>query len=61
MQNIPVGERLTLSGRIQSRVYSKTVDGDRVEERTAYEVSVCKILEEEKPFKKNENYSNLAQ
>ncbi len=61
VQNMPVGERLTLSGRIQSRVYSKTVDGDRVEERTAYEVSVCKILEEEKPFKKNENCSNLAQ
>ena len=36
---MPVGQRLTAEGRIQSRVYSKTV-GARTEQRTAYEVSI---------------------
>ena len=37
-----VGEQITLEGRIQSRVYSKVVDG-QTEERTAYEVSVMQL------------------
>ena len=43
IKNLPVGTKISLSGRIQSRVYQK-VDGDGiVEDRTAYEVSVSKI------------------
>lgn len=39
-----VGTTVTLSGRIQSRVYTKNVDGETVE-KTAYEVSVITISE----------------
>ena len=37
-----VGDAVGLTGRIQSRKYSKTVDG-QVQEKTAYEVSVIDI------------------
>lgn len=37
---LEVGSRVKLYGRIQSRVYQKTVSENCVEERTAYEVSV---------------------
>ena len=37
-----VGDRVRLSGRIQSRAYTKTIDGETVE-KTAYEVSVIEI------------------
>ena len=40
---MPVGTRISLSGRIQSRVYQKTSSDGSVEDRTAYEVSVSKI------------------
>ena len=36
---LEVGDRLRLNGRLQSRVYTKTVE-ERLEERTAFEVSV---------------------
>ena len=42
-----VGDQVRLSGRLQSRAYTKVVDG-RTEERTAYEVSVMS-LEPEQP------------
>ena len=38
-----VGEHIHLWGRIQSRTYQKKLDGDTVEKRTAYEISVSKI------------------
>ncbi|MGI5962748.1 MAG: single-stranded DNA-binding protein [Lawsonibacter sp.] len=37
-----VGDRVRLSGRLQSRVYNKTL-GDRVEERVAFEVSIMSM------------------
>ena len=37
-----VGDTVTLSGRIQSRNYTKTIDGETVE-KVAYEVSVIRI------------------
>lgn len=40
-----VGDRIHLDGRLQSRVYTKAVDG-RTEERTAFEVSVMSLLPE---------------
>lgn len=45
---LPVGNRLCLEGRMQSRTYRKVL-GDYVEERTAYEVSVMRLcpLEED--------------
>ena len=41
-----VGDRLSLEGRVQSRAYHK-VTGSGTEERTAYEVSMMHLLEED--------------
>ncbi len=43
VRNIKVGQNVVVSGRIQSRKYNKKLDEDTVVERTAYELSVCKI------------------
>lgn len=43
---LDVGDTLTLTGRLQSRKYRK-VEGDREEERTAYEISVVSLGDEE--------------
>ena len=40
-----VGDTLALEGRVQSRVYTKVVDGC-AQERTAFEVSVMHLLED---------------
>ena len=40
---LPVGSRLCLEGRMQSRIYRKMC-GDMAEERTAFEVSVMRLL-----------------
>ena len=40
-----VGERLTLEGRVQSRTYTKLLEGG-AEERTAFEVSVMQLVED---------------
>ena len=37
-----VGDRLSLEGRLQSRTYTKEIDG-RLQERTAFEVSVMSL------------------
>lgn len=42
---LDVGDPLRLEGRLQSRVYTKVLDG-RTEERTAFEVSVMRLPEE---------------
>lgn len=42
---LEVGDQVRLSGRLQSRLYTKTV-GDRMEERTAFEVSVMSLARE---------------
>ena len=44
--HMEVGETLCLEGRVQSRVYTKVVEGCP-QERTAYEVSVMHLLEED--------------
>jgi single-stranded DNA-binding protein len=43
VKNMNVGEKITVSGRIQSREYQKNIDGVIVA-KTAYEVSVNKIF-----------------
>ena len=43
--NMAVGEALSLEGRVQSRVYTKVVEGC-AQERTAFEVSVMHLVEE---------------
>ena len=43
-----VGDSLALEGRIQSRIYTKVTEWG-AEERTAYEVSIMHLLEQEEP------------
>ena len=44
-----VGDRLDLEGRLQSRVYTKEIDG-RVQERTAFEVSIMSLIDGEPSY-----------
>lgn len=46
VQNLAVGEKLCISGRVQSRTYIKNISEDQSEERVAYEVSVNKVITE---------------
>ena len=41
-----VGGRLALEGRLQSRIYTKEIDG-QTQERTAFEVSIMSLAGEE--------------
>lgn len=43
VSGIPVGEKIELSGRIQSREYQKRLSETEVETRTAYEVSISRL------------------
>ena len=47
--NMSVGEALSLEGRVQSRAYTKVVEGC-AQERTAYEVSIMHLVENESPL-----------
>lgn len=44
IRSLKVGEKITVSGRIQSREYQKKIDGETVETKIAYEVSINKIF-----------------
>ena len=46
-KNMLVGEKVHVSGRIQSREYQKRLDDGTIETRTAFEVSINKISREE--------------
>ena len=48
VKNFEVGDKLTVSGRIQSREYQKKMDNDEIVTKTAYEVSLSKIIREDK-------------
>ena len=43
VKNLSVGERVCLSGRIQSREYQKKISDTQTKILTAYEVSICKL------------------
>ncbi len=43
-KNLAVGEKIAVSGRIQSREYQKRITDDDVRTLTAYEVSISKLL-----------------
>lgn len=43
VETLPVGSKISVSGRIQSRKYIKNLGDDKCEERIAYEVSVSKV------------------
>ena len=42
-KNLPVGEKIAISGRIQSREYQKRISDDEIKIKTAYEVSISKL------------------
>lgn len=46
--SMDVGDRLSLEGRLQSRIYTKEVDG-QLQERTAFEVSIMSLFDPESP------------
>ena len=48
-----VGDFVKIIGRIQSWIYHKKLSGDEVELRTAYEVSIGRIIEHESGSKKD--------
>lgn len=52
VQNLKVGDRIALSGRIQSREYTKRLSETQSVTMTAYEVSVSKLA----AFDENENF-----
>lgn len=47
VKDVPVGTKLTINGRIQSREYQKALESGEIETRLAYEVSVNRIEIEE--------------
>lgn len=46
VKNINVGEKVSLSGRIQSREYEKRIDENTAEKKVAYEISITRINRE---------------
>lgn len=50
VKNLPVGTKLEIEGRIQSREYQKKISDEEVLNKTAYEISISKInvLQDEK-------------
>ena len=43
MREIPVGTKVYVNGRVQSRIYQKVLADGTIEERTAYEVSINRV------------------
>jgi len=41
---LPIGQEVVLSGRLQSREYQKKINDNEIEIKTAYEVSIVKIM-----------------
>ncbi len=48
IKNSPIGQKVFISGRIQSREYQKKVSDTEVLTKTAYEISINKIIMEDK-------------
>ena len=55
LENLGIGTKICAEGRIQSRNYTKVIDGIS-EERTAYEVSVQKLINMDKIIKNQEAF-----
>lgn len=55
MRELAVGTKIAVNGRIQSRVYQKSLPDGSIEERVAYEVSINRI----EPDEENDENSSL--
>lgn len=63
IKNAPIGQKVFISGRIQSREYQKKLNDAEVLTKTAYEISINKIIIEDKnrEFLKNETVYDIAE
>lgn len=52
---LEVGDKITLSGRIQSREYQKTLDDGSIETRVAYEISIGRMEYAPNDYVENES------
>ena len=61
-KNLAVGEKIAISGRIQSREYQKKITDDDVRTLTAYEVSISKLAayENAESFDADEEFNSLG-
>ncbi len=61
-KNLAVGEKIAVSGRIQSREYQKKITDDDVRTMTAYEVSISKLAayENAENFDADEEFNALG-
>ena len=61
-KNLAVGEKIAISGRIQSREYQKRITDDDIKTLTAYEVSISKLAayENAENFDADEEFSILS-
>ena len=61
-KNLGVGEKIAISGRIQSREYQKRITDDNVKTLTAYEVSISKLAayENAENFDTDEEFNLLG-
>ena len=61
-KNLAVGEKIAISGRIQSREYQKRIADDDIKTLTAYEVSISKLAayENAENFDAEEEFSILS-
>ena len=59
-QNMTIGEKIKIWGRIQSRLYEKKFEDGTVETRRAYEVSVSK-METERKMEEIDELSNVGE
>ena len=60
---LKIGEKVGVSGRIQSRIYQKKNEEGQLENKVAYEVSICKLISEDHSntqIKHIENYDNFT-
>lgn len=60
VQEMTVGEKLNISGRIQSREYQKRLDDGTTETRQAYEVSINQLSKEPLPSQINPDETPVA-
>jgi single-stranded DNA-binding protein len=61
-KNLAVGEKIAISGRIQSREYQKKITDDDIKTMTAYEVSISKLAayENAENFDADEEFNVLG-
>lgn len=60
VKDLKVGEPLNIVGRIQSRLYQKKVSDDLVETKSAYEISITKIVSTDQEYDYINNFESAS-